>query len=92
LNLLRDFSALGRFDIVLCRNVLIYFDDAAKTDILERIARQMPQDGFLVLGAAESTTGYCPRFRPNVDRQGLFVRADGHGAGPRRPVLVAARP
>ena len=39
LNLLGDFSHLGVFDVVFCRNVLIYFDQATKTDVLDRIAR-----------------------------------------------------
>jgi len=53
LNLLADFSSLGTFDLVFCRNVLIYFDQDTKTGVLNRIARQMPADGFLILGAAE---------------------------------------
>ena len=54
LNLLNDFKPLGSFDLVFCRNVLIYFDQPTKIDVLNRLARQMPADGFLILGAAET--------------------------------------
>jgi chemotaxis protein methyltransferase CheR len=73
LNLLRDFSALGTFDVVFCRNVLIYFDHATKVDVLHRIARSMAPDGFLLLGAAETVIGLTDRFRPHPDRRGLYV-------------------
>ncbi len=49
-NLLADPVPLGRFDIVFCRNVLIYFDQPTKVRVLEAIARQMPEDGLLYLG------------------------------------------
>jgi chemotaxis protein methyltransferase CheR len=49
-NLLGDLRPLGRFDIVFCRNVLIYFDQPTKTRVLEAIAAQMPPDSVLYLG------------------------------------------
>lgn len=73
LNLLNDFSPLGSFDIVFCRNVLIYFDQATKTGVLNRIARQMPDDGFLILGAAETVVGLTDAFKPVIDRRGLYA-------------------
>jgi chemotaxis protein methyltransferase CheR len=73
LNLLRDFSAFGTFDIVFCRNVLIYFDQRNKIDVLRRIAPSMAQDGFLVLGAAETVIGLTDAFRPVADRRGLYA-------------------
>lgn len=75
LNLLRDFSPLGQFDVVFCRNVLIYFDEAAKRDILNRIGRQTQPDGFFVMGAAETTVGLSNAFEPHPQRRGLFVRS-----------------
>jgi chemotaxis protein methyltransferase CheR len=71
-NLLHDFSALGKFDVVFCRNVLIYFDQATKSDVLERIADVTEPDGFLVLGGAETVVGLTSRFRPIADRRGLY--------------------
>src|SRR5262249_41041017 len=56
-NLLHDFAMLGMFDIVFCRNVLIYFDQDTKTSVIERIARVTERDGYLVLGAAETVVG-----------------------------------
>jgi chemotaxis protein methyltransferase CheR len=73
LNLLNDFSALGTFDVVFCRNVLIYFDQDTKIVVLNRIARQMPADGFLVLGAAETVVGLTGAFKPMADKRGLYV-------------------
>ncbi len=73
LNLLNDFSALGAFDVVFCRNVLIYFDQQSKTDVLNRVARQMPGDGYLVLGAAETVVGLTDAFRPVADKRGLYA-------------------
>jgi chemotaxis protein methyltransferase CheR len=73
LNLLGDFSHLGSFDIVFCRNVLIYFDQETKIDVLERLARTAESDGFLVLGAAETVVGLTEVFKPLMDRRGLYV-------------------
>jgi chemotaxis protein methyltransferase CheR len=77
LNLLSDFSPLGSFDVVFCRNVLIYFDQDSKTAVLDRIARQMPDDGFLVLGAAETVIGLTDAFKPLADKRGLYVPTGG---------------
>jgi chemotaxis protein methyltransferase CheR len=73
LNLLNDFSPLGSFDVVFCRNVLIYFDQDTKVDIFNRIARQTSFDGFLVLGAAETVVGLTDTFKPIPDKRGLYV-------------------
>ena len=72
-NLLHDFSQLGMFDLVFCRNVLIYFDHETKSDVLDRIARITAPDGFLVLGAAETVVGLTDRFKPLPDRRGVYA-------------------
>jgi chemotaxis protein methyltransferase CheR len=77
LNLLNDFSHLGKFDLVFCRNVLIYFDQATKIDVLERIAGVTERDGYLVLGGAEIVMGLTKRFRPVADKRGLYRQPDG---------------
>lgn len=73
-NLLHDFKGLGQFDVVFCRNVLIYFDQETKKDVLERIAAQMPENGFLFLGAAETVMGVTTAFTPARDHRGLYMR------------------
>jgi chemotaxis protein methyltransferase CheR len=74
LNLLKDFSALGTFDMVFCRNVLIYFDQETKIRVLNRLAHQMPADGFLSLGAAETVVGLTDAFKPMGDKRGIYMR------------------
>ena len=73
LNLLADFGHLGSFDVVFCRNVLIYFDQETKIGVLNRIAKILEPDGFLVLGAAETVVGLTEAFKPLQDRRGLYV-------------------
>jgi len=89
LNLLQDFAHLGTFDIIFCRNVLIYFDQDTKTAIFERLARVIESDGFLVLGAAESVVGISDAFKPHPERRGLYRQ---NAARLARPGLVAAAP
>jgi chemotaxis protein methyltransferase CheR len=73
LNLLSDFSRLGRFDLVFCRNVLIYFDTETKIGVLNRLARSVAGDGYLVLGAAETVVGLTDSFKVVPDKRGLYV-------------------
>ncbi|MDP6176162.1 MAG: protein-glutamate O-methyltransferase CheR, partial [Rhodospirillales bacterium] len=70
-NLLDDLKSLGRFDIVFCRNVLIYFDQETKTKILAEIAELMPDDGLLFLGGAETVLGISDLFRPIPKLRGV---------------------
>jgi len=72
LNLLQDFSSMGKFDIIFCRNVLIYFDQEMKTQIFGRLAKCMEPDGFLALGAAETVVGLTDAFKPHADKRGLY--------------------
>ncbi|HMH71608.1 MAG TPA: CheR family methyltransferase, partial [Bradyrhizobium sp.] len=72
LNLLQDFSHLGTFDVIFCRNVLIYFDQDTKVGIFDRLARMVEPDGVLALGAAESVVGISDAFKPYPERRGLY--------------------
>jgi chemotaxis protein methyltransferase CheR len=83
-NLLGDFSQLGLFDVVFCRNVLIYFDQQTKIDVLNRISRVMMNDGYLVLGAAETVVGLVDSFKVTPDNRGLYT------PNIRRPLTAAA--
>ena len=92
LNLLRDFIGLGSFDVVFCRNVLIYFDQPTKVDVLFRLARSIEPDGYLVLGAAETVVGLTDRFKPVVDRRGLYAPHTVRNVGtPKLTLLVGGR-
>jgi chemotaxis protein methyltransferase CheR len=73
LNLLSDFSGLGPFDLVFCRNVLIYFDQGLKIDLLNRLARVLEPDGYLTLGAAETVVGLTDAFKLMPEKRGLYV-------------------
>jgi chemotaxis protein methyltransferase CheR len=73
LNLIGDFAHLGVFDVVFCRNVLLYFDQETKTRVLDRVARIMDRDGYLVLGAAETVVGLTDCFKPIADSRGLYA-------------------
>jgi chemotaxis protein methyltransferase CheR len=74
-NLLTDFGVDGSFDIVYCRNVLIYFDAATKTRVLSAISQVMPSDGFLILGGAETVLGISDKFKVITGEHGLYVGA-----------------
>ncbi|MCP4621719.1 MAG: protein-glutamate O-methyltransferase CheR [Bradyrhizobium sp.] len=95
LNLLHDFAQLGTFDVIFCRNVLIYFDQDTKINIFNRLCRGMEPDGFLVLGAAETVVGLTDAFRPYPDKRGLYrpndsrvAKASAGGAAPRIAALA----
>lgn len=71
-NLLGDPPARGRFDLVLCRNVLLYFDVETRGVAFERLAHAMARDGFLMLGAGETVVGQTRAFTPSGKRLSLY--------------------
>jgi chemotaxis protein methyltransferase CheR len=84
-NLLDDPARLGTFDIVLCRNVLIYFDQPTKAQVLDRIADRLADGGTLLLGAAESIFGITTAFAAVKNLRGVYRKA-GIGAEPSQPL------
>ncbi len=74
-NLLESFNMLGQFEIVFCRNVLIYFDEKTKADVLNRMADKLVAGGYLYLGSAESVLGLSNRYKPVEGVNGLFMKA-----------------
>ncbi len=62
LNLLESYATLGKFDIIFCRNVLIYFSNDNKSAIMDRFEQSLHHDGVLVLGASETVTNYSKAF------------------------------
>jgi chemotaxis protein methyltransferase CheR len=72
-NLLGSLSPLGAFDVIFCRNVLIYFDNETKTKVLDGMSRMMPSDGVLYLGGAETVLGITDRFAPLQGQRGVYA-------------------
>lgn len=72
LNLLGDLRGCGRFDVIFCRNVLIYFDPPTKTRVLGALAAQLAPDGVLYLGGAETVLGLTDRLVPLPGERGAY--------------------
>lgn len=72
LNLMEDFSSLGKFDIIFCRNVAIYFNDRDRTSLFNRIGQRMEHDSYLVVGSMESLSGICPQFEAKRHLRSVF--------------------
>jgi chemotaxis protein methyltransferase CheR len=88
LNLLQDFSHLGTFDVVFCRNVLIYFDQETKARIFDRVAKVLEPDGVLLLGAAESVVGISDAFKAYPEKRGLYRPNANRAPRPYPPTKV----
>lgn len=94
-NLLTDFGPIGVFDVIYCRNVLIYFDQPTKTRVLDAISHVLAPDGVLFLGGAETVLGISDKFKPLENERGVYVLANrpdtgmlpkGRGTGGAPPV------
>lgn len=73
-NLLSPMAMLGKFDIIFCRNVLIYFDRETKGKVLENMTALLPEDGFLFLGGAETVLGITDAFKPLENSRGIYIK------------------
>ena len=62
LNLKTGFASLGKFDVIFCRNVLIYFAPDLKSEIMSRMAQNLKPNGYLILGGSETISGYSDDF------------------------------
>jgi chemotaxis protein methyltransferase CheR len=76
-NLLEHPRALGQFDVVFCRNVLIYFDQPTKGKVLSQISDILAKDGVLYLGGAETVLGVTDKFKPVPNLRGMYQHTDG---------------
>lgn len=74
LNLMQSYSLLGKFDIIFCRNVLIYFSPELKKDIISRMVQALNKDGYLILGGSESISGYSEAFELVRWKAGVVYR------------------
>ncbi|MCL2913106.1 protein-glutamate O-methyltransferase CheR [Shewanella corallii] len=73
-NLLDSYASLGKFDIIFCRNVLIYFSPEAKSNILRQFAAALNPGGMLFLGASESAAGVTEEFDMVRCNPGIYYR------------------
>jgi len=73
-NLMTPFTGLGKFDIILCRNVAIYFTLEDRKKLFNKIADVLEPDGYLIIGSTESLTGICPRFIPKRHLRSIFYQ------------------
>ena len=87
-NLLSDPRAAGQFDVIFCRNVLIYFDEPLRRAVLSRLAGQLSADGYLVLGSAETTRGFSDAFVPVSDGYHGIFRFTPEAAAARRQACL----
>jgi chemotaxis protein methyltransferase CheR len=73
-NLMHPFLGLGKFDIIFCRNVAIYFTLEDRKKLFSKIADALEPDGYLIIGSTESLTGVCPRFVPKRHLKSIFYQ------------------
>jgi chemotaxis protein methyltransferase CheR len=74
INLMAPFTALGKWDIIFCRNVAIYFTLEDRKKLFNRLADALEPDGYLIIGSTESLTGICPRFIPKRHLKSIFYQ------------------
>ena len=74
LNLMLPFTGLGKHDIILCRNVAIYFTLQDRKKLFNKLADCLADDGYLIIGSTESLTGVCSRFVPKRHLRSIFYQ------------------
>ncbi len=77
MNLMQPFTGLGKFDIIFCRNVAIYFTLPDRKKLFNKIADVLQPDGYLLIGSTESLTGICPRFTPKRHLRSVYYQLAG---------------
>ena len=90
LNLMNSYASLGKFDIVFCRNVLIYFSSELKRDILRRIAQTLAPGGYLFLGSTETIASYSDDFETVRHKGGIVYQLKSGGSTPTTPRFPSA--
>ena len=73
-NLMDNFADLGKFDVIFCRNVAIYFNERDRIALFGRLERALQHDGALLIGAMESLSGICPQFESERYQRAVFYR------------------
>ena len=73
-NLMETFVGLGKFDIIFCRNVAIYFTPESRTKLFDKVGEVLETDGYLIIGATESLMNVCPKFEPKMYLSSVFYQ------------------
>jgi len=79
LNLMEDFTSLGKFDVIFCRNVAIYFNESDRISLFRRLSQRMENDSYLVVGAMESLTSVCPQLDSKRHLRSVFYQLKNGG-------------
>jgi len=74
LNLLHSYTSLGKFDLIFCRNVMIYFSGESKTSILDRMGEGLNPGGCLMLGSSETPNRYSEAFVMMRNQHGAIYK------------------
>lgn len=77
-NLMADFTDMGKFDLIFCRNVAIYFSEADKIALFNRLERALARSGALIIGAMESLGGISPQFESKRYQRAVFYQVKGN--------------
>jgi chemotaxis protein methyltransferase CheR len=88
LNLMEDLSPMGKFDVIFCRNVAIYFTDPDRISLFRRLERAMEPNGYLVVGSMESLATICPQFESKRHLRSVYYQV--RNAVPAQEVRPAA--
>jgi chemotaxis protein methyltransferase CheR len=91
-NLLEPMDRFSTFDIIFCRNVLIYFDEPLKKKILSNLARRMAPDGYFFMGGSETVIGLCPDLKINPACPGLYSLVQPQAAGAAKAIATTIAP
>ena len=81
-NLMADFGELGRFDVIFCRNVAIYFNERDKIALFTRLDRALERNGILLVGAMESLSGICPQFESKRYERAVYYQVKNPAIAP----------
>lgn len=78
LNLMENFGALGKFDIIFCRNVAIYFSETDRKALFDRLAAALDPEGALLIGSTETLLGISSRFEPKQHHRTMYYQLKTH--------------
>ncbi|RLB81515.1 MAG: protein-glutamate O-methyltransferase CheR [Deltaproteobacteria bacterium] len=76
-NLMKPFTGMGKFDIIFCRNVAIYFTPRDRVTLFNKIGDVLEPDGYLIIGSTESLASICPKFEPKRYLRSVFYQLRG---------------